>query len=669
MKQYDIFISYRREGGENPAKQLCDKLKEHGYRVFLDVECLKGGSFNKQLYKVIDKCKDFLLVLPPHGLDRCNNEGDWVKLEIEHAQEKGKNIIPIMIDGFVFPKELPENLDFLRYQEGLEPVARLYDDSVKDLEKRLLKSKPVIMYHRLATRYLCWFICFIAIIGLIIGITDYRRFISSKTTAIPTTSVLDGKVPNDQAPEMMSDSLTTDQYKEGASVLGSDIPRSSVQSITFRDSLIGANRQSWDVSAEQNGSVIAWMEDNNLIIAGEGGVRAPKDASFLFAGYKNAFSINFNGCYSTTGATDMRYMFYGCERLTDLDVLWFDTEDVQNMRAMFANCRALTKLNVSNFQTLKVTDMSFMFWKCKQLTKIDVSGFDTRRVMDMNNMFSWCTNLEALDVASFDTRAVTDMSSMFKCCKQLAELDVSMFNTWNVTNMKSMFEECGKLERLDVSGFNTMKVTDMSWMFSGCKQLEVLDVSGFVTENVTSFRQMFYECRRLDALDVSGFNTEHATNLALMFSACEKLKHLDVSGFETSNVTTMYSMFNTCCNLETIDASGFDTGNVSDMSFMFYRCESLKALDISGFVTGNVRKMIYMFTGCTQLRSLDLSMFETSMVEDMSYMFADCCSLEEILVGDRFIIAHARHEDIIRDCSANITKNGQVLPVSMLYDT
>lgn len=659
MKQYDIFISYRREGGEHPAKQLCDKLKEHGYRVFLDVECLKGGSFNKQLYKVIDKCKDFLLILPPHGLDRCNNVGDWVKLEVEHAQEKGKNIIPIMIDGFSFPKELPENLDFLRYQEGLEPVARLYDDSVRDLEKRLLKSLPVNKYMRLV-------VCFIAIIALIIGMTTPRWFISAKTT--PTMPVLDDKVPNSRAPEMMSDSLTTDQYKEGASVLGSDIPRSRIQSITFRDSQIGANRQNWDVSAEQNGSVIAWMDGNNLIIAGEGGVRAPKDASFLFAGYTNVSTINFDGCFSTTGATDMSYMFYGCERLTDLDIFRFDTENVQNMRAMFGNCIALTKLNVSNFLTGEVTDMSFMFWKCRQLTEIDVSIFDTRKVINMNNMFSWCPNLEAIDVANFDTRAVTDMSYMFKNCKQLVEIDLSGFKTWNVTNMKSMFEECGTLEVLDVSGFNTEKVTDMSWMFSGCKQLAALDVSGFSTKNVISFRQMFYECRRLEALDVSRFNTENATDLALMFSVCEQLKHLDVSGFKTSKVTTMYSMFNTCLNLEAIDVSGFETGSVSDMSFMFCHCETLKALDVSGFATENVTKMINMFTGCTQLRSLNLIMFDTSMVEDMSYMFADCSSLEEIFVGDRFIIAHARREDIIRNCTADLIRNGQLLPFSILYD-
>ena len=63
--KYDIFISYRRDGGESTAKILRDKLSELGYQVFFDVESLRSGDFNTKLYSVIEECEDFLLVLSP----------------------------------------------------------------------------------------------------------------------------------------------------------------------------------------------------------------------------------------------------------------------------------------------------------------------------------------------------------------------------------------------------------------------------------------------------------------------------------------------------------------------------------------------------------------------------------------------------------------------------
>ena len=40
---YDIFISYRRDGGEYTAKILRDHLQEDGYRAVFDVESLRSG--------------------------------------------------------------------------------------------------------------------------------------------------------------------------------------------------------------------------------------------------------------------------------------------------------------------------------------------------------------------------------------------------------------------------------------------------------------------------------------------------------------------------------------------------------------------------------------------------------------------------------------------------
>ena len=79
-KKYDIFLSYRRDGGESTARILRDQLTQRGYRVFLDVEALASGAFDAGLFSVIDECTDFLLILSPGSLERCAQEDDWVEL-------------------------------------------------------------------------------------------------------------------------------------------------------------------------------------------------------------------------------------------------------------------------------------------------------------------------------------------------------------------------------------------------------------------------------------------------------------------------------------------------------------------------------------------------------------------------------------------------------------
>lgn len=146
MKQehkYDIFISYRRDGGEVTARILRDSLTELGYRVFFDVESLRSGAFNTKLYSVIDECNDFILVLSPNALDRCKNQDDWVRREIEYALEKKKNVIPILLRNFSFPTDLPLTLKDLPYQSGLVANLEYYDAFIEKLQEFLTTQKPV----------------------------------------------------------------------------------------------------------------------------------------------------------------------------------------------------------------------------------------------------------------------------------------------------------------------------------------------------------------------------------------------------------------------------------------------------------------------------------------------------------------------------------------------
>lgn len=137
---YDIFISYRRDAFES-ANLFATRLKALGYRVFFDVETMNAGKFNEQLLDVISKCKDFILVLSPNALDRCEDENDWVRREVMCAMEHKKNIIPIMLFGFVWPSEMPKDMEELCNYQALAPAPNTYYDLQVQRLRGYLKSK------------------------------------------------------------------------------------------------------------------------------------------------------------------------------------------------------------------------------------------------------------------------------------------------------------------------------------------------------------------------------------------------------------------------------------------------------------------------------------------------------------------------------------------------
>lgn len=137
-----IFISYRRTGGDTTAKLICETLKNRGFSVFYDFDTLKGGFFDTRILSAIEDCNDVVLVLPPHALDRCVNDDDWVRQEIRHALKHKKNVIPVMLDGFSFPAVLPDDIAEITRYNGLHFSMEYFDAAInKIVEKLSAKTK------------------------------------------------------------------------------------------------------------------------------------------------------------------------------------------------------------------------------------------------------------------------------------------------------------------------------------------------------------------------------------------------------------------------------------------------------------------------------------------------------------------------------------------------
>ncbi|MEY8391610.1 BspA family leucine-rich repeat surface protein [Lachnospiraceae bacterium 45-W7] len=306
---------------------------------------------------------------------------------------------------------------------------------------------------------------------------DYQATVSQNVESEADGGNADGQEAGDSVQYQEAEPMPT---VKTLSVMASDFylenngySREQMLSVTFVDTLENQSENAWDVSAEQNGTVMAWVnpagaDQYELYVGGEGGVQAPLSCKGLFKNYKNAVEINFNQCYDTSKTADMSDMFYGCQSLGQLDISSFDTSQVADMHQMFYECQSLRQLDVSKFDTGQVTDMSSMFWGCSALEELDLSSFDTGRVTNMKTMFLTCSELRQLDVSSFNTSQVTNMNAMFDYCRSLEQLDVNSFDTSQVTDMAKMFYYCESLKQLDVSGFDMSNVKEDKDMFEGC---------------------------------------------------------------------------------------------------------------------------------------------------------------------------------------------------------
>ena len=125
MKEYDIFISYRRKDrhgkptGITIARSLQQSIERRGYdnRVFFDHKNITNENFGNKILSAIARSKVFLLVLTENAMDGCANENDWVRREILEAERVGLAMIFIDIDKEFdgkFPKDFPDVLSVVR---------------------------------------------------------------------------------------------------------------------------------------------------------------------------------------------------------------------------------------------------------------------------------------------------------------------------------------------------------------------------------------------------------------------------------------------------------------------------------------------------------------------------------------------------------------------------
>jgi Elongation factor Tu C-terminal domain/TIR domain len=137
-----VFISYRRVH-TSWALAIFQNLTQNGYDVFFDFNGIASGDFEAVILENIRARAHFLVLLTPSALDRCAEPTDWLRREIETALESGRNIVPLMLDGFDFSNSEVTNqfsgkLSALKHYNALRVPADYFSEAMTRLREKFL---------------------------------------------------------------------------------------------------------------------------------------------------------------------------------------------------------------------------------------------------------------------------------------------------------------------------------------------------------------------------------------------------------------------------------------------------------------------------------------------------------------------------------------------------
>ena len=142
-KDKTVFISYRRSTSAYAARSIFMDLRQHGYDVFMDIESINSGEFERIILDQIASRAHFILILAPGSLDRTVDPSDWLRREIEYAIKLQRNIVPIIINGFSFDgQDLASCGDVAKVLKfnGISLYSEYFDAGMEKLRERFLKQ-------------------------------------------------------------------------------------------------------------------------------------------------------------------------------------------------------------------------------------------------------------------------------------------------------------------------------------------------------------------------------------------------------------------------------------------------------------------------------------------------------------------------------------------------
>lgn len=184
--------------------------------------------------------------------------------------------------------------------------------------------------------------------------------------------------------------------------------REEIKRVIFTDAPFPEGLKLVDLSLDQDRSIMGWNQtigDDFCLVISTGekgkGIQLNPACNFMFAGFENVKSIEWNNVVDTSRVVAMKEMFAGCYKIPHLDLSSFDVSNVKYMDGMFSTCRNLKDIDWFRFNTSKVEDTSYMFTNCQRLKSVDLRGFDTTSLKSCKKMFNDCYMLKAVNLGNW----------------------------------------------------------------------------------------------------------------------------------------------------------------------------------------------------------------------------------------------------------------------------
>ena len=363
-----------------------------------------------------------------------------------------------------------------------------------------------------------------------------------------------------------------------------------------------------------------------------------KDISYMFQNCSSLPNMYLN--FDVSNVTTMLRLFRECSSLTEVT---FGSNfkvgsTTTNLGMMFYKCTSLKTLSMYTWDTSAVTNMSYMFWGCIRLTELDISDFiiptncTVKNMLDFIGETSQHSYMRKIDLPkdmggqtlsvvannqfyvqstgtqltkSGNTYTISSsyqgeslVTTAYTMAATLPEADVFHARLKSLTGLSSI-EYISSIEFMyDDDAFNIGGIERLGYINSASQTIGLYSLNESNTCLVISHPYKIYA--PADSSGLFYINTAADTELGLA--------SIEFENFDTSKVTDMSGMF-TANALTTLDLSIFDTSKVTNMSSMFEGCFNLGSIDLSSFDTSKVTDMHDMFGYCNSLRSLDLSLF------------------------------------------------------------
>lgn len=374
-------------------------------------------------------------------------------------------------------------------------------------------------------------------------------------------------------------------------------------------------------------------------------------------------------------ATDIKYMFAGCESLVDLPLGMFKNNSaVTNLEYIFYKT-GVKKLSAGLFEGLSgVKTVGAVFQGCESLSEIEEGLFDgLTAVKSFRYCFADCTSLRSVPEGlfrglstayefthTFDGSAIesvpaglfadardyssADFTYMFADCKNLKTVPAELFNTFTTVTspgFKNLFSHSG-LEVVPEGLFsaNVKVSTGFESVFEYSDALKTIEGPIFPeTTTVTTMNYAFCDCKALESIPEGLFDCFSTAKIKFnsTFAGCVSLKTLPDELFAANTQATQFSeCFADCTALESVPANLFGSKEkTTTVKGLFLGCKSLKAIPSGLFA--QMPAITYFeatFAECAALEEVPADLFaaigtKTSSIS-FAECFADCTSLKSV---------------------------------------